>query len=79
MKSRQRRVRCKRCRTLFKMEASLADRLIGIHSPSCPRCPRCERRAKRQTARAIRVYHQFAQRRDECRRRDDLLSFSTTR
>lgn len=77
--SAERNVRCKKCRRIFQMRATLADRMIAMHQPTCPRCPACELKAKRHVAKVLRAYHLFLERREEVRRRDDLLSFSRLR
>ena len=76
MKPKQRPVRCKRGDTLFKMEASLADRLTALHSPSCPRCPKCEARAKGHIVRAVRAHELFLRQCAKTRRLDKILRFS---
>ncbi|MFO7897883.1 MAG: hypothetical protein R6V58_02360 [Planctomycetota bacterium] len=79
MSEQGRTVRCRRCGKRFTMRAELARRLVAVRSTNCPRCRRCQLKAKRETARAIRAYHLFLQRREEVRRRDSLLRFSRLR
>jgi len=77
--AQRRGVVCKRCAGTFEMEASLADRMIAIHSESCPRCPCCEREIKRQIARTLRAYHRFDRRHVQVREMDHHLRLSSTR